>query len=96
MTRFFLRIITDCVTQAAEQSSLDFFRSLPGITEIHAEAIQPYRKNPEQGELFVRFLSALAMAEIQALLADCWEGDVADRRCSCIHVPHAVFLWLTT
>lgn len=96
MTRFFLRIITDCVTQAAEQSISDFLRSLPGITEIHTEPIKPYWKHPEQVELVCSFNSPISVKEIQALLADCWEGDVADSRWSCVHVPHAVFLWLTT
>ena len=93
MTRFFLRIITDCVTQAAEQSIFDFLRSLPGI---HTEPIKPYWKQSEQVELVCSFNSPISVKEIQALLADCWEDDVADSRWSCIHVPHVVFLWLTT
>ena len=96
MTKYDLRIITDCCTQEAEQKTSAFLRSLHGLTDIHMEPIAPYWKQPAQGELQVSFLSALAIAEIQALLADCWEGDVADSRWSCVHVPHAVFLWLTT
>ena len=96
MTKYYLRIITDCCAREAEQKASAFLRSLHGLADIHMEPIAPYGKHPVQGELQVSFLSALPMTEIQVLLADCWEGDVADSRWSCVHVPHAVFLWLTT
>lgn len=96
MTKYCLRIITDCCAREVEQKASAFLRSLHGLADIHMEPIAPYWKQPAQGELQVSFLSALPMTEIQVLLADCWEGDVADSRWSCVHVPHAVFLWLTT
>ena len=96
MTKYCLRIITDCCTLDAEQEASAFLCSLHGITDIHMEPIAPYWKHPQQGKLQVSFLSALPMAEIQVLLADCCESNVADSRWSCVHVPHAVFLWLTT
>lgn len=95
MAKYYLRIITDCTAQTAEQLVCDYLNDLPGITEIHTEAVQPYWKNPGQGEMSVSFLSDLAMEQIQAMLADHWDGDAADSRWSWIHVHHAVFLWLT-
>ena len=94
MTNYYLRIITDCATQAAGQLISDYLNGLPGITGIHTEAVQPYWKNPGQGEISVSFVSALSMEQIQAMLGDHWEGENADIRWSRIHVPHAVFLWL--
>ena len=96
MTRYYLRIIADCATQAAGQLISDYLNDLPGITEIHTEAVQPYWKNPAQGEMSVRFLSELSMEQIQAMLADHWEGGAADSRWSHIRVPYSTFLWLTT
>ena len=93
--KYFLRIITDCCARETEQKVSTFLRSLHGITDFHMDPIAPYRKYPVQGEVQVSFLSARPMAEMQALLADHWEGEVADARWSCILVPHAVFIWLT-
>ena len=95
MTRYYLRIITDCATQAARQLISDYLNDLPGITGIHTEAVQPYWKNPGQGEMSVSFLSELSMEQIQAMLADHWEGENADIRWSHIRVPYGNFLWLT-
>lgn len=95
MEKYFLRIITACAAQAAGQLISDYLNDLPGITEIHMEAIQPYWKNPGQGEMSVSFLSELSMIQIQAMMADHWDGDEADSRWSRIHVPFAAFLWLT-
>ena len=95
MTNYYLRIITDCATQAAGQLISDFLNELSGITEIHMEALQPYWKNPGQSELSVNFVSELSMVQVQAMLADHWESDVADSRWSRIHVPSAAFLWLS-
>ena len=95
MTNYYLRIITDCATQAAGQLISDYLNGLPGITEIHTEAVQPYRKNPVQGEMSVSFLSELSMEQIQAMLADHWDSDAADSRWSRIQVPFATFLWLS-
>ena len=95
MAKYNLRIITDCVLQSAGQLISDYLNDLPGITEIHMEAIQPYWKNPGQGEMSVSFLSELSMKQIQAMLADHWVGDAADSRWGRIHVPFAAFLWLS-
>ena len=95
MTNYYLRIITDCATQAVGQLISDYLDDLPGITEIHTEAVQPYWKNPGQGEMSVSFVSGLSMEQIQAMLADHWEGGAADSRWSRIHVPSAAFLWLS-
>ena len=95
MTIYYLRIITDCAAQAAAQLISDYFTGLPDITGIHMEAVQPYWKNPEQGEMSVSFRSELSMEQIQAMLADHWDGDAADSRWSRIHVPSAAFLWLS-
>ncbi len=95
MTKYYLRIITDCATQAAGQLISDYLNGLPGITGIHTEVVQPYWKNPGQGEMSVSFLSELSMEQIQAMLADHWDSDVADSQWSRIHVPSATFLWLT-
>ena len=90
------RIITDCITQDAQRDVYDFLDALPGVSEIHMKPIQPYWKNPEQGELSVSFVSSLSMEEIQAMLANRWESDTADARragsmcpmlyfCGCLH-----------
>lgn len=95
MAKYYLRIITVCATQAAAQLISDYFTGLPDITGIHMEAVQPYWKNPGQGEMSVSFLSELSMEQIQAMLADHWDGDAADSRWSRIYVPSATFLWLS-
>lgn len=95
MAKFFLRIITDCCTQETELALTGYLHTLPEITEVHAEPIKPYWKHPKQGELVCSFVSAQAVEALRLFLADHWEDDVADARRSRIHVPHAVFLWLT-
>ena len=95
MTIYYLRIITDCATQAAGQLISDYLNDLPGITGIHTEVFQPYWKHPGQGEMSVSFLSELSMKQIQAMMADHWDGDAADSQWSRIHVPSAAFLWLS-
>lgn len=95
MTTYFLRIITDCCTRKAEQEVTAFLRALHDVADIHMEPIQPYWKHPKQGEVQTSFVSTLPMEAIQSVLADRWEGENADSRWSMIHVPHAVFLWLT-
>ena len=95
MITCFLRIITNCVSQNAQQAVYDFLDALPGVSEIHMEPIQPYWKNPGQGELSVSFVSGLFMEKIQAMLANRWESGTADARWSSIYVPNAVFLWLS-
>ena len=95
MTRFFLRIITDCCTRETEQEIAAFLRNLCNVMDIHMEPIVPYWKHPEQGEIQASFVGALPTEAMQSALADHWEGENADSRWSRIHVPHAAFLWLT-
>lgn len=96
MAKYHLRIITDSCSEAVETALTWFLRSQPGISELHIDALKPYWKNPGQGELNCSFSSSLSLCELQAILADHWETDVADIRWSRIHAPCAVFLWLST
>ena len=95
MAKFYLRVITDCEVQTADQLISDFLSTLPGIIEFHTEPVKPYWKNPGQSELSVRIDSVLSMEQIQTLLADQWDGEAANSRQSRIHVPFAAFLWLS-
>ncbi|MBE6923600.1 MAG: hypothetical protein E7465_10615 [Ruminococcaceae bacterium] len=95
MAKFYLRIIIDCVIQDADQLISDFLSAQPGITDLHTEPVKVYWKNPGQGELSASFVSALSIEEIRQMLADHWKDESADVRWSRIHVPHAIFIWLT-
>ena len=96
MARHYLRIITEDCSSDTEGAILAFLRESIGCTALYAEPIQPYWKNPVQGDMSVSFLSELSMKQIQAMLADHWDGDAADSRWSHIRVPNSTFLWLTT
>ena len=96
MTRHYLRIITEDCSSDTEAAILAFLRESIGCTALYAEPIQPYWKNPGQGEMSVSFFSELSMEQIQAMLGDHWEGENADIRWSHIRVPYGTFLWLTT
>ena len=95
MTRHYLRIITENCSSDTEGAILAFLRESIGCTALYLEPIQPYWKNPGQGEMSVSFLSELSMEQIQAMLADHWECGAADSRWGRIHVPFSAFLWLT-
>ena len=96
MARHYLRIITEDCSSDTEGAILAFLRESIGCTALYAEPIQPYWKNPGQGEMSVSFLSELSMEQIQAMLADHWEGGAGDSRWSHIRMPYGTFLWLTT
>ena len=95
MTKHYLRIIMEDCTSDTQEAILAFLRESIGCTALYAEPTQPYWKNPGQGEMSVSFLSELSMEQIQAMLADHWEGENADIRWSHIRVPYGNFLWLT-
>ena len=95
MTRYYLRIIADHHSEESEQAIFTFLHSLSDVSSLHTQAIQPYWKNPGQGEVSASFVSGLSMEKIQGMLADRWESNTADVRWSMIYVPHAAFLWLS-
>ena len=95
MAKYYLRFITEDCTSDAEDAILAFLRESIGCSALYAEPIQHYWKNPGQGEISVSFVSGLSMEQIKTMLADQWDAEVADSRWSHIHVPHAVFLWLS-
>ena len=95
MTRFFFRIITLLCAPEIEKEITSFLNGFLSPSELYTEPMKSYWKNPDQGELSGSFLCSRSIAEIQTVLADHWEGEVADAQWSNIRIPHAVFVWLT-
>ena len=95
MPKYYLRIIADSCSTITEKALNQYLHSLPMVSRIHTEPLKSYWKIPEHGEMNCSFISGQSIEEIQAVLADHWEGDNADARWSHIHVPYASFIWLS-
>lgn len=94
MADYFCRIITEDCTPETETRIHTFFRE-KWETVLSISSIQPYWKNPGQGEISCTFTTDLTIEETQYLLADQWIAETAASGRSSIHCPGAVFLWLS-